>query len=230
MSDAAARSDLRLARIQAISGLALAVFVTIHLVNTALAAWGPEAYDGFQRALRPLYQFPLFEIVAIVGAGLVHLGVGVMRWRRRSGAGRPKPGLRTRLHRWSALYLAVVIGGHFLAVRGSSLFCDVYPEFGGVSLTLWWLPWLFYPYYVGFTAAALYHGWNGVQIALARFGVGFPKGLRSGPGFWVPLATATLLVWLGLLGFGGWLGPIPDPTDNDAARLVNREFAIPLDD
>ena len=40
--------------VQAVSGLLFGIFVGLHLLNTWLAALGPDVYDGVQSALRPL--------------------------------------------------------------------------------------------------------------------------------------------------------------------------------
>ncbi len=136
-------SERRLARVQAVSGLLFLAFVAVHLVNLMLAARSPAAYNGFQRALRPLYQFPPLELGLVAAPLLVHVVAGVRRLRRG-----PAPrGWRARLHRWSGVFLLVVLFGHIAAVRGSSLVFGVYPEFEGLVLSLWLAPRVFYPYY-----------------------------------------------------------------------------------
>ena len=42
----------KLARVQAISGLLFSLFVLVHLGNTAMAVFGADLYDGYQRAAR----------------------------------------------------------------------------------------------------------------------------------------------------------------------------------
>ena len=215
---APAAAAARLARVQAISGLLFLVFVSLHLVNTMLAALGPGVYNGYQRTLRPFYQFPLLEIGLVMAPLLVHIYAGVRRLRRG-----PAPRtLRTRLHRWSGIFLLAVIFGHIAAVRGASLFAGLYPEFEGLSFSLWAVPWLFYPYYATFSVAAVYHGINGVLTALGILGVRVPSALRSGAGFWAPVAVGATLCLVGILGMGGWLFPVADPATSEAARLAER--------
>ncbi len=214
--------DRRLACVQAVSGLVFLLFVSLHLVNTMLAARGPAAYNGYQRALRPLYQFPLLEIGLVMAPLLVHVVAGVRRLRRG-----PAPRTwRDRLHRWSGIFLLAVIFGHIAAVRGASFFGGVYPEFEGLSFSLWLVPWLFYPYYATFSVAAVYHGVNGAQAALGILGVRVPRGLRTGAGFWAPVAVGAALCLTGILGMGGWLFPLADPRTSEAARLAERLLGV----
>jgi hypothetical protein len=43
--------------------------------------------------------------------------------------------------------------------------------------------------------------------------------IRKGPGFWAPVSIVAVLLILGVLGLGGHLYEIHDPTDNDYARM-----------
>ena len=52
-------------KVQAASGAIFAVFVAIHLFNTALAAFGLTAYDTFQEAVRGIYQAFVVEVVLL---------------------------------------------------------------------------------------------------------------------------------------------------------------------
>ncbi len=216
LPDAAA--DRRLARVQAVSGLCFLAFVTVHLVNLMLAAHSPAAYNGFQRAVRPLYQFAPLELGLVMAPLLVHVAAGIRRLRRG-----PAPrDRRARLHRWSGVFLLVVIFGHIAAVRGSSLVFRVYPEFEGLALSLWLAPHLFYPYYAVFALAAVYHSLHGAGVALGILGVRVPRAARQGWGFWAPATAGMVLALAGILGIGGWLYPLPDPSGTEVARLAER--------
>jgi succinate dehydrogenase/fumarate reductase cytochrome b subunit len=155
-----------LKQIQAGTGLLFAVFLTLHLVNTWLASLGPAAYDAAQGILRQFYQFAPFEAM-FLAALMVHLISGVLRIFSE-----PKRTLshRARWHRYAGLFLLVFIGGHILAVRGSSIFYDVYPGFAGLAFSIEVAPGYFYPYYFLLALAGLYHGLNGIGIAAARLG------------------------------------------------------------
>lgn len=205
--------DLR--KIQAGTGLLVAVFLAVHLANTWLAALGPAAYDGFQLLARAVYQWLPVE-VALLSAIAVHGVVGVTRIVRE-----PKRVLspRARVHRYAGFFLMAVIVGHVLAVRGASWFFDVYPGFRGLAFTLDYLPGYFYPYYLLLGLAGFYHGCNGVGIALKRL------GLKSE--FRIPsreLGFASAFAGIGmvaaLLGMGGVLFEITDVYQSEFAKLV----------
>jgi succinate dehydrogenase/fumarate reductase cytochrome b subunit len=215
--------DRRRARRQAASGIALAGFVAVHLAAVAAAAWGPEGYDAVQRPTRALYTVPWAEI-GLLGALGIHLVTGVQRAlaRRRVliGAPRPTPPLRTRLQRASAAFLLVVIGGHVIATRAPDWLTDTVAGAAGVRFTLDALPWLFTPYYALLVLSGLYHASHGTVVALGRLGIRPPRAVTRGAGFWVPLAVISILCLAGLAGLAGFTYPIPDPYDNDFARLA----------
>lgn len=72
--------DGRLARLQAISGMAFGLFAAIHLVNTWLALGGPALYDGFQQVVRGVYQYFVIEALLLL-ALIVHAAIGIARLR-----------------------------------------------------------------------------------------------------------------------------------------------------
>ncbi|MEM1435593.1 MAG: hypothetical protein AAGG11_16155 [Pseudomonadota bacterium] len=201
-----------LATLQAATGLIFGVFVALHLLNTWLAAFGAETYDGVQRALRAAYQLPPLEAL-ILCALLVHLGIGLYRvWQS------PRPTVaRGRWHRYAGLFLAVFIGGHILAVRGSSWIFDVYPGFEGLAFTLQAVPGYFYPYYFLLALAGLYHGLNGAGIALARLRGGAVLALPTLKRATAVGAAATVAA---LGGLGGIWTHLDNPQDSAFARLA----------
>ena len=145
-----------------------------------------------------------------------------MRGRRGSKA---KPPLRLRLHRYAAYYLAIFVFGHMAATRLPALLADAPPFFGGVSFSLHYVPWFFYPYYALLGIAGLYHLFYGVPVALGVLGVRAPQVIRRGPGFWIPVSAGATMIVVALLGFGGVLYPIDDPFDNDFARAYEAAAA-----
>jgi succinate dehydrogenase/fumarate reductase cytochrome b subunit len=214
-----AERERRWGRIQAISGLLFGIFAALHLVNQMLAPAGPETYDTVQRAIRPFYQNPLIELGVVILPLGVHVVAGFRRLWLRGFRGRGG-GWRMRLHRITGAYLLLVIFGHVVATRGPSLILDIYPEFAGVAFSLMWMPWIFYGYYAMLSFSGIYHGANGLLLATRSL------GWRKGPatpgrlGFWLPVGSATALLWLAILAFGGQLFPIPDPSESQAALLV----------
>lgn len=215
-----------LKKLQAITGLIFATFVAVHLLNTWLAGLGPAAYDGVQVALRQVYQF-IFVEVLILSALLVHVVAGVMRLVKE-----PKRTLtiRARVHRYAGFFLMLVILGHILAVRGSSMFFDVYPGFAGLAFSIEFLPGFFYPYYLLLGVAGFYHALNGSGIALQRL-----RGRLGGLGWRFVLpqrrlalasSVAALVMVVSLLGFGGVWFDVGDVASSDFARLAKELLGV----
>lgn len=199
--------------LQAATGLLFAAFVSVHLLNTWLASFGPEVYDGVQRALRAVYQFAPLEAL-LLSALVVHLAIGL--WHLWRG---PKRALNTRarLHRYAGIFLALVIAGHILAVRGASWFYDVYPEFIGLAFSIDALPGYFYPYYFLLSIAGFYHALNGTGIALQRFGI--RRRLTDGT-LKVAAGIAAVLTGAALLAFGGVWTDVGDPAHSAFGQLA----------
>jgi succinate dehydrogenase/fumarate reductase cytochrome b subunit len=216
-------NNYKLAKLQAVSGLLFSLFVLVHLGNTAMAVFGADLYDGYQRAARGVYQWPLLEL-ALIGALVVHIVSGILRVRARQGS-KPEPPLRLRLHRYASYYLTLFIFGHIAATRLPALLADAPPFFGGISFSMHFLPWFFYPYYALLGIAAIYHASYGIPVALGVLGVRAPRFLRKGPGFWMPVTVGACVIVAALLGFGGFFYEIDDPLDNDFARAYKAAAA-----
>jgi len=216
-------NDRQLVRVQAISGAIFALFLLAHLVNQMLAALGPAVYDDAQRLMRRGYQAPVLEIVLILAPLFIHAGAGVLRMLRRRARGQRTPSsLGPRLHRLSGIVLLIFFVGHTFATRGASLLYGVYPEFAGIAFTLRWVPAYFIPYYTVFAIAGLYHCVYGLGIALPMLGLRSLSPLRR-PRLLVPLAgLGSLLIILGMLGFGGVLCDAGKPEQSPYARLLVR--------
>jgi succinate dehydrogenase/fumarate reductase cytochrome b subunit len=199
-----------LIRIQAASGLLFAAFLTLHLLNTILAARGQATYDGYQRVVRWFYQFPLVEIVVVLGAGLVHLGAGavrILRRRRRARSGQSheaRPTLRVRLHRYSGYYLGLMFMGHAIATRGPGLIGHP-ADFSFLTFSLRQLPVIFYTYYALFVVAGIYHLVHGVLVGLRVLSVRLPGSAtapRSKP-FWAFVGVTSAAGLVGVMALGG---------------------------
>ena len=202
-----------LKQLQAGTGVLFAVFLSAHLINTWLAAFGPGLYDAVQAALRVVYQFAPLEAL-LLAALATHLVVGVMRI-----VSEPKRQLtvRAKLHRYAGFFLMIVIVGHILAVRGSSWFYDVYPGFAGLAFSIEWVPAYFYPYYFLLGVAGFYHGLNGLSIALPRLGV--PLTMRW-PALRVSTAVASVAMVAALMGLGGFFFDVGDVSESAFAQLA----------
>ncbi len=202
-------AEKTLIKLQAISGLVFALFLLLHLANSAAAMLGQGRYDQFQRAVRHYYQFPAIEIAGVLGAAAVHVYAAVVRmWRRRAAriatGNDPKPPWRTRLHRYSGYYLMAAIAGHVAATRGPGLFGHA-ADFSFLNFSMTVLPWFFYPYYAGLFASGFYHLVHGTVAALRMLKVKLPKlavDPRSKP-FWALSLVGAALGLGAVLALGG---------------------------
>lgn len=193
-----------LVKVQAASGALFAVFLTLHLVNTALAVAGPAAYDGAQSAFRGVYQGLPLELVLVVAPLLVHVVASVWRMvhRRRRGHA-PPPGLRARLHRWSGWFLLAFVFGHMAATRGAQLLFGFSFGFDGLAFTLTALPEVFAIYYPLLAIAGLVHGARGLAIGLPRLGLRLWSPARSGPFVDAVAVAGAVLLALGVATMAG---------------------------
>ena len=93
-----------LKKLQATTGVIFAGFLALHLINTWLAATGPDTYDAVQGLLRALYQFVAVEAL-LLAALAVHVVVGILRIVQE-----PKRvlSLRSRMHRYAGFFLAFI--------------------------------------------------------------------------------------------------------------------------
>jgi succinate dehydrogenase/fumarate reductase cytochrome b subunit len=211
--------DATLARLQAISGLVFAVFGSLHLINTVLGAFGAEAYNGLQRALRPIYQAPIVEISLVLVPLLTHAAASVLRIRARRG--RPASAApRARAHRYAGWFLLAAVGGHVAATRGPALLEGAAPEFEGVAFTFQFLPAFFYPYYALLALAGAVHLLIGIPTALRALGLRVPRSLTSGRAARWALLTACASVLLGWAGLGGLLFSVADHSSHPFAIVV----------
>ncbi len=211
-----------LVRIQALSGMAFAVFLSLHLANTVSAMFGQAAYDGLQRLLRWYYQFPPVEIACVVGAALVHVSAGIARMKLRP---RKAPGAtipwRVRLHRWSGYVLMLLFAGHVTATRGPGLLLGVPADFSYLTFSLGYWPLFFYPYYLVLFASGAWHLLNGVSTAAAVLA----PGVRLSPA-WAPVGAGVAVVCglMGILALGGNLFEVDTHRYAEFRALADRFY------
>lgn len=209
----------KLVRTQALSGLLFSVFLVVHLFNTALAALGPQTYDGFQRAARAGYQFAPLEVL-VLGALLVHVGCGVARMVQRRGQPKAPVSAETRAHRWSAYFLLTFFVGHIVATRGASFFYGVFPGFEGVAFTFRWVPAYFWPYYSLLFITGAVHLVIGVKRALPALKLGATPWPRSSRAVLISCTLVAVLGLVGILNLGGVLRDVGSPENGPFAKLV----------
>jgi len=210
-------------RAQALSGILLAGFVGLHLINLPLALI-PGGYDAYQRVMRVLYQSPYFEIPFVIAPLLVHVACGVRAMARRDRT--PARTWPARLHRYAAWYLLLVIAGHVLATRGASFFYGIYPESLGVAFALVWIPVFFWPYYLLLGVSGVVHLGYGLPRSLSLMRRMSDRSQRS-RALAIGLCVGALLVALGLVGLSGALYPTADPFATDFAGIY-RDIDAPL--
>ncbi len=217
--------EARLVAVQAIAGGLFFIFLVLHLSNNVLAGLGADTYNTYQRTVRAIYQQPVLELLLVVLPLLSHVIAGVWLYRIRK-KWQMNRGLRYRLQTWAGFFLLLTVFGHTLATRGVSFWYGAFPEFAGISFSLWWVPAYFYPYYFLLFMAGLYHGAMGAGMIARRLGI-----IRSGTANHVPsavLIVGAIGVSISLLAFGGKLFTIDDPRDNDYARQYAEFFDIDL--
>src|SRR5260221_12618227 len=106
----------RVTRLQALSGLVFAFFLTLHLATTASGGGGAATYDGTLAALRRIYRPSLAVEVVLIGfPAIVHIACALLQIvdRRRRGipASSPLP------HRLAGYVLLAAFAGHVFATR-----------------------------------------------------------------------------------------------------------------
>lgn len=222
--DDAAR-ERTLVKVQAASGALFAVFLLLHLANTAIAVAGRDAYDGAQAQLRHVYQGVPLELLLVALPLLVHVVASVWRMVRRRRRGLPvPPGARARLHRWSAYIVLFFVFGHILATRGPALLLGIPVGFDALAFTLAWMPGYFIPYYTIFAIAGLYHAVHGLAIGLPRLGLRAWSPPRTGPVVVAVSLAGALALALGVAAMAGAFSDVRDAAvDSEFARLFEEQ-------
>ena len=74
-----------LVRSQAVAGALFFLFLLLHLSNILLAPLGVEVFNGYQRSVRAVYQYPVIELVIVLIPIVVHAVAGVSLYFLRRG-------------------------------------------------------------------------------------------------------------------------------------------------
>jgi succinate dehydrogenase/fumarate reductase cytochrome b subunit len=184
------------------TGVWLAVFIFLHLVNHLTALAGPNYHLGLMEQLRVLYRNPVMEALLLAAVALqIVSGLGlagqVFRLKQKNW--------RDRLHLLSGLYLAFFLLIHVGAVlAGRWVFqVDTNLYFGAAGLNQWPYVLFFGPYYglavvAFFTHVACIHYWKARRF-LAR-----PLAKQQGIAIGVLGVVVALAILYGLTnGFQG---------------------------
>lgn len=223
--------EQRLVRAQAIAGSLFAIFLLFHLSNVAVAPFGANVFNEYQRALRSFYQYPLIELAIVVLPLLTHAIAGSWLFFLRRRIRRTKPARKAiqrawlyRLQSWAGVFLLLFIFGHVAATRGTSFFYDVFLEFEGISFSLWFVPAYFFPYYYFLALAGFYHLATGLRTISTRQGIRISKK-------WIISTTLVAAIWIAisLAALGGFLFDIGAPQDSAFAIFSQDYFGIDLE-
>lgn len=188
----------RLALAHAISGAALLLFASAHLVNHLAGLFGAQAHTAVMHALRAVYRAPLVEPVLFAALGFqVISGAALLAGRLRR-----RPDRFDSLQTVTGAYLLIFLASHVSAVLRARLLRGVDTDWawlaGGELLTDAWSARLV-PYYFLAVIALAVHVACGLRIAL--LGRGGPPARASK--LVATLAAAALLasslILLGLL-------------------------------
>jgi succinate dehydrogenase/fumarate reductase cytochrome b subunit len=188
----------RVGQVQAVSGLAFAFFLTLHLATTTSAAGGAAAYDGVLATLRRVYRPNVAVEIALVGIpALVHIGAAIVAIidRRRRGL-RPSSPLA---HRLGGYVLLAAFGGHVFTTRIMPAFGDGPADFSYLAYSLLNWPLFMQPYYLVLGVAGAVHLSLGTAIAVRLLGIArpsprLPEITAACAAFVVAVGTAAILV------------------------------------
>ncbi len=162
---------MRLAMVQAVSGVVFAVFLALHLATTSSAAGGAALYDGVLAALRRVYRPTLAVELLLIGVpAVVHIACAVLALLARRGTRAPRSPLRVRVHRATGYVLLVAIGGHVFATRvmpalATGATATGAADFSYLAYSLLNWPGFMRPYYLVFGVAGAIHLALGLGVA-----------------------------------------------------------------
>eukprot|EP01122_Echinamoeba_exundans_P016183 TRINITY_DN8123_c0_g1_i1.p1 TRINITY_DN8123_c0_g1~~TRINITY_DN8123_c0_g1_i1.p1 ORF type:complete len:251 (+),score=20.43 TRINITY_DN8123_c0_g1_i1:106-858(+) len=202
-----------LRKIQAGSGLFLGTFVSMHLVETISAYYGPFAYDEALNFFRLYYHHPVIESLLATSA-VAHVLSG---WYLYSKRQTPASQLNVyqNLNNLSGMWLSMAISIHFGGARFPSLVLgeDFLPDFSFNTHSFRGLSGLFfYPWYFALALCGTYHSLYSSIKALANLKVVSPvkttKILHS-KYFIAVVSIVSAMVLSGVIAFtdGLWFTP-----------------------
>lgn len=134
-----------LKRLHYFSGLTLALFVGLHLMNHLWSLAGPTAHIDMMASLRLIYRNPVVETLLLIAVG-VQVVSGLRLRRKLRGQ---VVGFYPRLQLWSGLYLAFFLVAHVFAVlMGRFVFqLDTNYYFGAAGINFFPTMLFYIPYY-----------------------------------------------------------------------------------
>lgn len=170
------------------SGLFIALFLVLHLLNAALGIISLAAMDALGEILFALWSTPFFGVM-LYSAFIVHIGLMFVALIKRSSLRMPAWNM---LQFATALVMPLLLIGHIAATRGSHEILDIHKHYTGVVSSLWSQP-------VGIAKQYALMG-----IAWMHMSVGIHYWLRHKRGYtqWMPVLYPLCLIIPLLAGLG----------------------------
>lgn len=150
-------------KIHRISAIVVSLFVLLHLINHALAGFGPTMHIEVMQLFRKIYQNPLSEFILIL-AILVQVGTGGYFLKQNKGLKRTRWGA---LQIYSGAYLLFFLLAHTSALIFYRLGLGIDTNFyfgAGPIVGAKYLPYFFIPYYF----LAIFSFWTHIACVLRR--------------------------------------------------------------
>lgn len=170
------------------SGLFIAFFLVLHLLNAALGIISLAAMDVVGEILFTLWSMPIFGVL-LYSAFIVHIGLMFVALFQRGSLRMPAWNV---LQFTTALAMPLLLIGHIAATRGAAEFLDIHKHYTGVVSNLWGQP-------VGIVKQYALMG-----IAWMHMSVGIHYWLRHKQGYkrWIPVLYPLCLIVPLLAGLG----------------------------
>ncbi len=171
------------------SGLFIAFFLVLHLLNAALGIISLAAMDALSKILFAIWSMPIFGVL-LYSALIVHVGLMFVTLIQRSSLRMPAWNM---LQFATALVMPLLLIGHIAATRGTYEILDIHNHYTSVVSSLWSQP-------VGIAKQYALMG-----VAWMHMSVGIHYWLRHKRGYtrWIPVLYPLCLVipLLASLGF-----------------------------
>jgi len=176
-------SEATLIKVQAISGLVVASYLTMHFISIVSGNSGPATFNHSLNIFRELYQSPFYEIPMLLSIP-IHMVAGKMRMDKRherekehNGPTKSQneaitfPEKQMKWHRRAAKFISLAIIGHFAGTKVLSMLSGILPSFSTMQFTLTYPYGVFFlPYYCALGLSGAYHFINGLYYATRNLG------------------------------------------------------------
>lgn len=137
---------MKLVATHRITGIIIAVFVSAHLFNHAMAWFGIETHREIMEALRKIYRQPVIEVLLVVGFGFqVYSGLRQVKNLKKKNA----ITFNERIQIYSGVVVAFFIVQHIPAVLFQRVYFTLDTDFYFAARVVLEAPFQFYfvPYY-----------------------------------------------------------------------------------